>query len=47
MQESPASLGVLNRFLGPHYCKLARNWVPKEGMRGTMGTMVLVWATQR
>ncbi|XP_040096061.1 cytochrome b-c1 complex subunit 10-like [Oryx dammah] len=36
---------MLTRFLGLHYHWLARNWVPPASMRGAMGTVGLVWAT--
>ncbi|XP_059950443.1 cytochrome b-c1 complex subunit 10-like [Mesoplodon densirostris] len=36
-----------NRWrLGPHCRELARNWIPTAGMRGPVGTMGLVWATE-
>lgn len=37
---------MLHRFLGPHYCELARDWVPQEGMRASVGTVGLVRAAQ-
>ncbi|XP_004286386.1 cytochrome b-c1 complex subunit 10 [Orcinus orca] len=36
---------MLERFVGPRYRQLARNWLPTVGMWGTVGALGLVWAT--
>ncbi|XP_006859815.1 PREDICTED: cytochrome b-c1 complex subunit 10-like [Chrysochloris asiatica] len=36
---------MLTRFPGPRYRELAKNWMPTVAMRGTVGAVGLVWAT--
>lgn len=33
------------RFLGLCYRELAKNWIPTASMRGTVGAVGLVWAS--